>query len=180
MTICISSLIAVSGFNLAEWVMDKITRPKRSLFSRILGPTLVTVGITGVILGFALSNNGSTDIRVEGNPAIEALFPEPDAEVLRQTSIGIDLIAGYEAELTINGVPIPPDQINVLRDLDNPRESAQTSGTFGSTLNRFLYQPLEGRAVPELQGDSNCVIAVYWPISDPTDRSTIEWCFTAL
>ena len=98
MTICISSLIAVSGFNLAEWVMDKITRPKRSLFSRILGPTLGTVGITGVILGFALTDNGSTDIRVEGNPAIEALFPEPDAEVLRQTSIGIDLIAGYEAE----------------------------------------------------------------------------------
>ena len=135
--------------------MTEKVEPRRSLFSRILGPALVTVGITGVILGFALSNSGSTDIRVEGNPVIEALFPEPDAEVLRQTSIGIDLIAGYEAELTINGVPIPPDQINVLRDLENPRESAQTSGTFGSTLNRFLYQPLEGRAVPELQGDRN-------------------------
>tara|TARA_X000000368_G_scaffold27981_2_gene21092 strand:- start:10536 stop:11021 length:486 start_codon:yes stop_codon:yes gene_type:complete len=161
--------------------MAEIIYPRRSLFSRILGPALVTVGITGVILGFALSNSGSTDdIRVEGNPVIEALFPEPDAEVLRQTSIGIDLITGYEAELTINGVPIPPDQINVLRDLENPRESAQTSGTFGSTLNKFSYQPLEGRAVPELQGDRNCVVAVYWPLSDPTDRASIEWCFTAL
>ena len=160
--------------------MTEKVKPQGSLFSRILGPALVTVGITGVILGFALSNSGSTDIRVEGNPVIEALFPEPDAEVLRQTSIGIDLIAGYEAELTINGVAIPPDQINVLRDLENPRESAQTSGTFGSTLNRFLYQPLEGRAVPELQGDRNCVVAVYWPLSDATARSTIEWCFTAL
>ena len=83
--------------------MTEKVEPRRSLFSRILGPALVTVGITGVILGFALSNSGSTDIRVEGNPVIEALFPEPDAEVLRQTSIGIDLIAGYEAELTING-----------------------------------------------------------------------------
>ena len=78
------------------------------------------------------------------------------------------------------GFLFPPDQINVLRDLENPRESAQTSGTFGSTLNRFLYQPLEGRAVPELQGDRNCVVAVYWPLSDATARSTIEWCFTAL
>ena len=124
--------------------MTEKVEPRRSLLSRILGPALVTVGITGVILGFALSNSGSTDIRVEGNPVIEALFPEPDAEVLRQTSIGIDLIAGYEAELTINGVPIPPDQINVLRDLENPRESAQTSGTFGSTLNRFRTNPSKG------------------------------------
>ena len=87
---------------------------------------------------------------------------------------------GFGPGRSAQGVPIPPDQINVLRDLENPRESAQTSGTFGSTLNRFLYQPLEGRAVPELQGDRNCVVAVYWPLSDATARSTIEWCFTAL
>ena len=133
-----------------------------------------------MILGFALSSQGSSDIRVEGNPIIESLLPEPDSEVLRQSFVGIDLISGYEAELTINGVPIPPDEINVLRDLENPRESAETSGSFGSTLNRFLYQPLEGRAVPELLGDRNCVSAVYWPLSDPEKRQRIDWCFTAL
>ena len=146
----------------------------RSLFSRLIGPLLLTMGICGVILGFALSSQGSSDIRVEGNPIIESLLPEPDSEVLRQSFVGIDLISGYEAELTINGVPIPPDEINVLRDLENPRESAETSGSFGSTLNRFLYQPLEGRAVPELLGDRNCVSAVYWPLSDPEKRQRID------
>ena len=110
----------------------------RSLFSRLIGPLLLTMGICGVILGFALSSQGSSDIRVEGNPIIESLLPEPDSEVLRQSFVGIDLISGYEAELTINGVPIPPDEINVLRDLENPRESAETSGSFGSTLNLSL------------------------------------------
>ena len=38
--------------------MTEKVEPRRSLFSRILGPALVTVGITGVILGFALSNSG--------------------------------------------------------------------------------------------------------------------------
>ena len=152
----------------------------RSLFSRLIGPLLLTMGICGVILGFALSSQGSSDIRVEGNPIIESLLPEPDSEVLRQSFVGIDLISGYEAELTINGVPIPPDEINVLRDLENPRESAETSGSFGSTLNRFLYQPLEGRSVPELLGDRNCGSAVYWPLSDPEKRQRIDWCFTAL
>ena len=152
----------------------------RSLFSRLIGPLLLTMGICGVILGFALSSQGSSDIRVEGNPIIESLLPEPDSEVLRQSFVGIDLISGYEAELTINGVPIPPDEINVLRDLENPRECAETCGSFGSTLDRFLYQPLEGRAVPELLGDRNCVSAVYWPLSDPEKRQRIDWCFTAL
>ena len=138
------------------------------------------MGICGVILGFALSSQGSSDIRVEGNPIIESLLPEPDSEVLRQSFVGIDLISGYEAALTINGVPIPPDEINVLRDLGNTRESAETSGSFGSTLNRFLYQPLEGRSVPELLGDRNCVSAVYWPLSDPEKRQRIDWCFTAM
>tara|TARA_B100000686_G_C16784654_1_gene974390 strand:- start:2486 stop:2977 length:492 start_codon:yes stop_codon:yes gene_type:complete len=160
---------------------DTVTSEKeRSLFSRVFGPLMVTIGISGIILGFALSTQGSEDIRVEGNPIIESLTPEPDTEVLRQSLVGIDLISGYEAELTINGIPIPPDQINILRDVDNPRESAESSGSFGSTLNRFLYQPLEGRAVPELLGDRNCVTAEYWPLADPENKKKIEWCFTAL
>ena len=97
---------------------DAKRKETRSLFSRVIGPLMVTLGICGVILGFALSSQDSGDIRVEGNPIIESLLPEPGSEVLRQSFVGIDLIAGYEAELTINGTPIPPDQINILRDLD--------------------------------------------------------------
>jgi hypothetical protein len=141
---------------------------------------MVTFGVLLVVLALLLTNRGSKDVRVEGNPIIEALVPEADSEVLRQTTVGIDLISGYEAELTINGIPIPPDQINVLRDVENPRKSATTGGSFGSTLNRFVFQPLNGRAVPELLGGKNCVVAEFWPLSDPSERKKIEWCFTAL
>ena len=138
------------------------------------------MGIVLVIFALLISNRGSEDVRVEGSPIIEALIPKADSEVLRQSAVGIDLISGYEAELTINGIPIPPDQINVLRDEENPRESANSGGSFSSTLNRFLFQPLDGRAVPELLGGKNCVIAEFWPISDPSATKKIEWCFTAL
>jgi len=148
--------------------------------SRVVGPVLITIGVVLVIFALILSTQGSEDIRVEGNPAIEALIPEENSEVLRQSAVGIDLAPGYNAELTINDVPIPPDQINVLRSEENPRESAGTGGSFGSTLNRFVFQPLDGRAVPELLGGRNCVVAEYWPLSDPSARSRIKWCFTAL
>jgi hypothetical protein len=97
--------------------------------------------------------------------------------VIRQVEVGIDLVSGYEAELTINGIAIPQDQLNILRDIDNPRESAASQGTFGTTLNRFTYQPLEGRVIPELLGDRHCVVAVYWPLAEPGDRQSVEWCF---
>lgn len=155
-------------------------RSKKIRWSRVIGPAMVTFGVLLVVLALLLTNRGSKDVRVEGNPIIEALVPEADSEVLRQTTVGIDLISGYEAELTINGIPIPPDQINVLRDVENPRKSATTGGSFGSTLNRFVFQPLNGRAVPELLGGKNCVVAEFWPLSDPSERKKIEWCFTAL
>ncbi|MDG1846016.1 MAG: hypothetical protein P8J01_06420 [Acidimicrobiales bacterium] len=155
-------------------------RSKKVKWSRIIAPAMVAFGILLVLFALVLTNRGPEDIRVEGNPIIEALVPEADSEVLRQSTVGIDLISGYEAELTINGIPIPPDQINVLRDVENPRESATTGGSFGSTLNRFVFQPLNGRAVPELLGGQNCVVAEFWPLSNPSERKKIEWCFTAL
>lgn len=136
------------------------------------------IGLAIFVAGFMLTNTDDTPGVTFRNPAIESLTPLPESEVLRQSQVGIDLVAGFTAELVINGVPIPPDQVNILRNPDNPDESASTQGGFDTTINRFLYQPLEGRAVPELKGDENCVVATFWPVADPTDIDSVEWCFT--
>ena len=168
------------GHNMSMKTKHLSSKGPKSKLKRIVGPALITLGVVMVIFALIISNPGSEDIRIEGNPAIEALIPEENSEVLRQAAVGIDLASGYDAELTINDIPIPRDQINVLRSEEDPRESAGTGGSFGSTLNRFVFQPLDGRAVPELLGGRNCVVAEYWPLSDPSSRKRIEWCFTAL
>ena len=168
------------GHNVSMETQDLSSKRSGPKFKRIVGPGLITLGVVLVIFALIISTQGSEDIRIEGNPAIEALIPEEDSEVLRQAAVGIDLAPGYDAELTINDIPIPRDQINVLRSEDDPRESAGTGGSFGSTLNRFVFQPLDGRAVPELLGGRNCVVAEYWLLSDPSARKRIKWCFTAL
>lgn len=145
---------------------------------RFLVPLGIAAGVVIFILGFVVADTNTDDDVIFNDPAIEALLPVPGSEVLRQSQVGIDLISGFDAELVINGVPIPRDQVNVLRNSENPDESAEQPGVFAETINRFLYQPLEGRAVPELKGDENCVVATFWPLSDPTDVRTTSWCFT--
>lgn len=157
------------------------SRPRtlKSKLGDAAGPLMLLVGIIGVVTALAITNRGGTEnVVVSQNPAIESLTPADGAEVLRQSEVGIDLVSGYEAELIINGVFIPPGELNIFRDIDNPEISAEQAGTFDSTLNRFVYQPLEGRVIPELKGDENCATANFWPLSDPSARQSVSWCFT--
>ncbi len=153
--------------------------PLQAMLKRFLPPLLLLGGVGIFVTAFLVSNTSDNSVAsVTGNPAVEALTPPPGSEVLRQSQVGIDLAAGYEAELTINDVPIPLDEINILRSTENPDESAEVAGVFDTTISRFLYQPLEGRSVPELKADENCAVAQFWPIADPDNIDTVRWCFT--
>ena len=145
---------------------------------KVLPVVGILAGLSIFVIGFVVANTDTEEPLVVSNPAIDAVTPLPGAEVLRQSQVGIDLASGWTAELVINGVPIPPDQVNVLRNPEAPDQDAEQVGTFDRTINRFLYQPLEGRAVPELKGDENCVVATFWPLADPSATESVEWCFT--
>ena len=160
-------------------MLDRLSASQRRALNRGVPWLLVVAGVALFIIGFAITNTGDPEQPiVASNAAVEELIPAPGSEVLRQSQVGIDLVAGYTAQLYINGTPIPLDEVNVLRDVDDPEVSAEEAGTFDSTLNRFLYQPLEGRSVPELVGDENCAVAEFWPLADPEAIQRVEWCFT--
>jgi len=83
--------------------------------------------------------------------------------VLSQTDVEVDLAVGYTAELEINGVTIPEDQLFRV-----------------AALNQLSYQPRDGKSVPKLLPDQNCVRVFYWLIaSGPDDRQSYTWCFDA-
>lgn len=162
-------------------MLDRLSSSQRRAIERGVPWVLVVAGVALFVIGFAITNTGEPDQAiVTSNPAVEELIPAPGSEVLRQSQVGIDLVAGYTAQLYINGTPIPIDQVNVLRDVDDPQVSADQAAAFDSTLNRFLYQPLAGRAVPELVGEENCAVAEFWPLADPEAVQRVEWCFEAL
>lgn len=122
-----------------------------------------------VILGIAFANGAEDgeDISVTQNPAIDALIPERESEILQGDQVGIDLAEGYAGALTIETsdgrtVPIPTDEVD---------------GNFQDNLGRFLFRPGEGKVLDALPPQSNCVTATYWPIVSPDDSLSIRWCF---
>ena len=68
---------------------------------RIVISGLVAFGIVLFVLAATNGAEDGADITVSGNPAIDALIPERESEVLRRTEVGIDLAEGYMAALTI-------------------------------------------------------------------------------
>ena len=97
--------------------------------------------------------------------AVEALTPENDTpNVLRQSTIGIDLKPGWDADLIINGVNIPQDE---ERNVE--------------AQNQVFFTPGKGKAISELAPGFVQVTAIIWrPIDGQTRERgsrTVRWSF---
>jgi hypothetical protein len=94
---------------------------------------------------------------------IEQLIPAKNSKILQQDQVGIDLQTGYSADLAVNGVAIPEDQITRVSGLDE-----------------VLFQPGSGKVFEQWPAGQNCVVATYWANDvGPTQSKTVSWCFTA-
>ena len=95
---------------------------------------------------------------------IEVLIPSDGDKVLQQGEVGVDLLTGWDAHLTINGVRIPEEELIRLDE-------------FGL----ITFKPGEGRAVEALQAGQNCASATYWQKATGPDHSfTRTWCFSGV
>ena len=123
-------------------------------------PLLALLGVLVAIL-MVLVRDNTTPPAVD--QVVEELIPNQGDEVLSQTDVGIDLIDGYTAELTLNGTEIPESQ---LRRFEG--------------LNRVTFRPDEGMVINKLRPDQNCATALYWPIAQGRQAAqSFTWCFTA-
>lgn len=122
----------------------------------------------GMLVLAAINGGGSDqDVTVTQNPAIDALIPARESEILRGDRIGIDLADGYKAALQIETsdrqtIQIPANQLDP---------------NFQNNLGVFSFRPGDGQVLEVLPPQSNCVTATYWPLTDPGDSKTIRWCF---
>lgn len=121
------------------------------------------VGIGAITLA-ALARNDSN--APEEDPAVEDLIPQRGAEVLVQSTVGIDLVDNprYDITLTLNGQVLPEDEL--LK---------------AGITNRVTYRVGEGQSVEELESGVNCVVADFYPLEQgPAAAREVRWCFQAL
>lgn len=99
--------------------------------------------------------------------AVEQLIPgDGSPSVLRQAEIGIDLREGWTAELSVNGVFIPEDQLR--RNVP---------------LAQVFFTPGPGKEIEQLRSGTVLVVASIWrPIDGETrdDARQVVWRFNVL
>lgn len=111
----------------------------------------------------ALDEGGDDPVLRGGDEAVvEDLIPRRDAQVPQQTSIGIDLVAGWDAALVVDDVEIPRQELQLTPE-----------------IGLVQFTPGPGRAVEELRPGRNCVTAVIWQLAEGrgADDRRIPWCF---
>lgn len=123
-------------------------------------PVLVLAGLTMGVLAVVVRDNTEPPTI---DQVVEELFPGAGDEVLSQNTVGIDLVDGYTAELTINGTAIPESQLRRVE-----------------ALNQVTFRPDEGKVINKLRADQNCATALYWPLAQGRAAArSYTWCFTA-
>lgn len=133
----------------------------------LLGVLLVAM-IAIVVYVYDNSVTGPDQASLSKPEYVERLIPASGTEVLRQSTIGVDLKEGYDAYLVVNGVTI--DNVANEDDDDGLRKAP--------SLGTVEYVPGPGHRIKELQSPRQCVDAWVWKKLDgPTTATQVNWCF---
>lgn len=136
---------------------------------------LVAAALVMIIYGFASATTGDSAVKIT-DAAVEGVFPEPGAIVLRQSEIRLDLVTGYRGVLIVDGQEIP------TYDLVATDGSESTDPTFDAVfdaaLNTVSFTPKVGATIEALSPDRHTVTAVFWKIDEGRDAArSVTWSF---
>ena len=89
---------------------------RASVHSPLVSYRLIYIGLGALVvavvaLGFVFAPTGED---TELPAPFEAVFPEPNSSVIRQTTIDVDLEFGYEAQIFVDGFALPPSEVNYV------------------------------------------------------------------
>jgi hypothetical protein len=151
--------------------------------------TLVIVSLV-VGLGLALVTRGlfvgvTGDDRSNLPEAIEQVDPVPDAEqALSQTSVFVDLAAGYTGAISIDGIAL--ETIDVSEAADDQVEPGQQvvlpPGAVYEPGNATLtFTPSAGAPIEEFLDGEHQVTVRYWPAEENEQRArSYTWTFNVI
>ena len=147
---------------------ERPATPRSSLRIRVGIAALILFGILGFVAAALIgSGDDDADSAVTASPAVDRVIPSPGDEVLQQQQVGVVLDARYRLSAL---VVYPSDQVG--NGVDVTAEVTHIEG-----LNRFEFDPGEGRLIEALSPDTNCAVATFVLIARPDEADTVRWCF---
>ena len=118
---------------------------------------LLAVSFVGLIAAFIMHEEEPE--AVARPRQVAAISPEPGTLQLRQTEIFAELDPTYVGSLSINGTPIPDDQLDVVG------------------LSRFSFTPGEGKELRSLPPGRNCAEVIFRLAVGGGEPGRFRWCF---
>ena len=127
---------------------------------RVVISILLGVAFAGFFYAFTRdTDNQQPALR---DAAVRHVEPTPGDSAQRQSEIVLELAAGYDAELFIDQVVIPRDQVR-------------------RTGMRLSFIPGEGKAFEEFAPGRRCATAELWDTTVPdSPHRNYSWCFEVL
>ena len=166
---------------------DTEPRPKRR-FDRglFIASLVIACGLALIIFGLTSAITGTDGI--DRPEAIESVQPVENAvQVLRQDQIIVDLVAGYEARLVVDGIELPTTVIG-QSDVD-PNVQAQpgqqidvpTTAVFDPGNAVISFQPVEGALIETFTEGTHEATVYFWKVEEgPDQASTYTWTFEVI
>ncbi len=140
------------------------TSPYSTRF-KVVAVAVLALAIGAFVAAYLATSDEDDELGTSGNAVggeiVEQRIPAPNSQVPQQSSVGIDLLSGWEGTLQLNNLEIPRDQLTLTPE-----------------LARIEFTPGDGKVVEQLQAGLNCVNAIVWPIAEGREAARqIPWCF---
>ena len=179
--------VEVTGTDVVEQA-PAVGDPPRSRWQRLdkkllLASAVIAVGLVLMVVALATAVTG--DEAADLPPAIESITPVYAAvQVPQQTAVIVDLAAGYEGYLVVDGVPIPTIRLDEVGRVDvEPGEQIDLPpGAIFEPGNATLsFTPGEEQAVDNFDAGPHTVTVVYWePLDESSRARSYTWSFTTV
>ncbi|HSL74075.1 MAG TPA: hypothetical protein VK853_06395 [Ilumatobacteraceae bacterium] len=163
------------------------TGRRRKLDRGLLVASLVIAsGLMLIIFGVTTAMTGTDG--VDRPEAIESVQPVENAiQVLQQDQIIVDLEAGYEARLVVDGIELPTTIIG-QSDIDPNVQAAPgqqvdlpTTAVFDPGNAIISFQPVEGALIESFSQGEHEVTVFFWRIEEGPDQArAYTWTFNVV
>lgn len=162
------------------------TRPRRRKIDRglLIASFAMACGLVLVVFGLFVAETG--DDGVDRPDVIESLQPVENAvQVLRQERVVVNLEAGLEARLIIDGIELPTVLLGQA-DVDPTAAPGQQinlppAAVFDPGNAVISFQPVEGAPIESFREGLHEVQVIYWSIEDGPNRArSYTWSFNVI
>lgn len=133
-------------------------------FKLVVAAFLVVLAVVAVIAYEQIDTSNGSDA-TGGNPSfVERLIPGRDSQLVQQGTVGIDLKTGWDGRLTVDGVAIPEDQLDVTE-----------------SFNLIQFTPGPKKVLRTLPIGKICATAVVWQqAAGERSARPVNWCFEVI